>query len=82
MMYPGRSLGVDTADSRMRLVARNRDDEKGGVDGAAPEPGGGGGDEEASVAEGVRTDFRTLAAWTATVKVGDDGTATVPMKLP
>ncbi len=82
MMYPGRSLGVDTADSRMRLVARNRDDEKGGVDGVAPSPGGGGGEEEATVAEGVRTDFRTLAAWTATVKVGDSGTAVVPMKLP
>ena len=82
MMYPGRSLNVDTADSRMRLVARNRDDEKGGVDGAAPAPGGGGGDEEATVAEGIRTDFRTLAAWSATVKVGENGIAVVPMKLP
>jgi alpha-2-macroglobulin len=80
MMYPGRVLAVDTADSRMRLVARNPDD-KGGTDGqGSVAPGGGGG--ESSVTDGIRTDFRTLAAWSATVKVGDDGNAVVQMKLP
>ena len=81
LMYPGRELAVDTADSRMRLVARNKDDEKGGTDGS-PEPGGGGGEEDAASSEGLRTDFRTLAAWSATEKVGDNGTVVVHMKLP
>lgn len=77
--YRERSNEVVTADSRMRLAALASDD-KGDETDAAPSPGGGGGDS-ASV-DAIRTDFRTLAVWSGSIKVGDDGKATVPVKLP
>ena len=81
MLYPERPLIVDTADSRMRVVALpSAEDDKGGDASSSPEPGGGGGEE--STGDGIRTDFRILAAWSATVKLDKDGKATVPMKLP
>ena len=83
--YDQRNLDVSTSDSRMRLVRVGRDEfadaDKGEAAPAfSPEPGGGGGDDDSG--NGVRTDFRILAAWSASVKVGDDGEATVPLKLP
>ena len=79
-LYPDRSLQVDTSDSRMKVVSLSLSEDKGAPDPGQAEPGGGGGAD--STGEGIRTDFRVLAAWSATVAVGDDGTATVPMKLP
>ncbi len=81
-MYPYRSLEVETADSRMRLLAQSASDEKGGESsGPDGEPGGGGGESDAN-GEGVRSDFRLLAAWSGRVKVGASGKAVVAMKLP
>ena len=80
MLHPERSLDVVTSDSRMRVIALSSADDKGGDPASSPEPGGGGGEE--STGDGIRTDFRILAAWSATVKVDKDGKATVPMKLP
>ena len=81
-MYPYRSLEVETADSRMRLLAQSADDEKGGeTNGPNGEPGGGGGESDAN-GEGVRSDFRLLAAWSGRVIVGASGKAVVAMKLP
>jgi alpha-2-macroglobulin len=81
-MYPYRSLEVETADSRMRLLAQSASDEKGGeTNGPDGEPGGGGGESDAN-GEGVRSDFRLLAAWSGKVKVGASGRAVVAMKLP
>jgi alpha-2-macroglobulin len=81
-MYPYRSLEVETADSRMRLLAQSANDEKGGESsGPNGEPGGGGGESDAN-GEGVRSDFRLLAAWSGRVKVGPSGKAVVAMKLP
>ena len=83
--YEQRNLDVSTSDSRMRLVRVGSDefaDASKGQEAPAfsPEAGGGGGDDDTG--NGVRTDFRILAAWSASVKVGDDGEATVPLKLP
>ncbi len=83
--YDSRELEVSTSDSRMRLVRVGSDEfadaEKGDEAPAfAPEPGGGGGDDDSG--NGVRSDFRILAAWSASVKVGEDGEASVPLKLP
>ena len=83
--YEQRNLDVTTSDSRMRLVRVGSDEfadaEKGDeAPSFSPEPGGGGGDDDTG--NGVRTDFRILAAWSASVRVGDDGEATVPLKLP
>ncbi len=83
--YDQRNLDVSTSDSRMRLVRVGSDEfadaEKGDEAPAfTGEPGGGGGDDDSG--NGVRTDFRILAAWSASVKVGADGEATVPLKLP
>ena len=77
---------ISTSDSRMRLASIDdkslEQDSKGDEAPAyAPAPGGGGGDAAAST-NGVRSDFRILAAWSASVVVGDDGTASVPLKLP
>ena len=81
-MYPYRPLEVETGDSRMRLLAQSADDEKGGESsGPNGEPGGGGGESDAN-GEGVRSDFRLLAAWSGKVKVGASGKAVVAMKLP
>ena len=93
-LNPERSNEVTTSDSRMRLVALDRNgglersaataQDKGG-EALAPspsyvDPGGGGGED--STVDGVRRDFRTLAAWAGSVEVGSDGTAQVPIKLP
>ena len=93
-LNPERSDEVTTSDSRMRLVALDRNgglersaaaaQDKGG-EALAPapsyvDPGGGGGED--STVDGVRRDFRTLAAWAGSVEVGSDGTAQVPIKLP
>lgn len=79
------SLETSTSDSRMRLAALDdtSDKERKGDEAPAyaPEPGGGGGDEAASP-NGVRSDFRILAAWSASVALGDNGEAKVPLKLP
>ena len=80
VLYPERSLEVDTSDSRMKVVSLSLSEDKGAPDPGQTEPGGGGGEDPTG--EGIRTDFRVLAAWSATVKVGDDGMARVPMKLP
>jgi alpha-2-macroglobulin len=67
--------------------------EKGDDDAAFSDEPGGGGDAEAAAAPAgadkdgntdptIRRDFRTLAAWSATVTVGADGRATTDVKLP
>ena len=93
-LNPERADEVTTSDSRMRLVALDRNgglersaaaaEDKGG-EAFAPspsyvDPGGGGGED--STVDGVRRDFRTLAAWAGSVDVGSDGSAQVPIKLP
>ncbi len=83
--YDQRNLDVSTSDSRMRLVRVGSDEfadaEKGDeAPSFSPEPGGGGGDDDGG--NGVRTDFRILASWSASVKVGGDGEASVPLDLP
>ena len=83
--YDQRNLDVTTSDSRMRLVRVGSDEfadaDKGDEAPAfSPAPGGGGGDDASG--NGVRTDFRILAAWSASVKVGANGEASVPLKLP
>jgi uncharacterized protein YfaS (alpha-2-macroglobulin family) len=83
--YRSVSLETSTSDSRMRLASIDdtSDKERKGDEAPAyaPEPGGGGGEEEASP-NGVRSDFRILAAWSASVAVGENGEAKVPLKLP
>ena len=93
-LNPEQGNQVSTSDSRMRLVALDvngglakeagvADDKGGAALAASPsytDPGGGGGED--STADGVRRDFRTLAAWSGSVEVGADGTVQVPIKLP
>ena len=83
--YAQRSLDVDTSDSRMRLARGGADEfaDKAKGDEApayASAPGGGGGADDTGT--GVRSDFRILAAWSASVAVDDTGEASVQLKLP
>ena len=83
--YAQRSLDVNTSDSRMRLARGGADEfaDKAKGDEApayASAPGGGGGADDTGT--GVRSDFRILAAWSASVAVDDTGEASVQLKLP
>ncbi len=78
-LYRARSNEVVTSDSRMRLAVIESD-EKGDESVGSPSPGGGGGDSAST--DVIRTDFRTLAVWSGAVKIGADGKASVPVKLP
>jgi alpha-2-macroglobulin len=90
-LYQRRYDSTEFSDSRMLLldpvsVARLKMEQAKGDEApafsAAPGGGGGEGAAGADVAGAVRSDFRTLAAWSASARVGDDGQAVVPIDLP
>jgi uncharacterized protein YfaS (alpha-2-macroglobulin family) len=69
-----KALQVMNADNRQRIISRRVLTPKGSTDG-----GGGGGDAGAGT---LRKDFRVLAFWLGSVATGNDGRASVNVKLP
>ena len=69
-----KALQVMNADNRQRIISRRVLTPKGSTDG-----GGGGADAGAGT---LRKDFRVLAFWLGSVTTGNDGRASVNVKLP
>jgi uncharacterized protein YfaS (alpha-2-macroglobulin family) len=69
-----KALQVMNADNRQRIISRRVLTPKGSTDG-----GGGGADAGAGT---LRKDFRVLAFWLGSVTTGNDGRASVNLKLP
>ena len=69
-----KSLQVMNADNRQRIISRRVLTPKGSTDG-----GGGGADAGAGT---LRKDFRVLAFWLGSVTTGNDGSASLNVKLP
>ena len=73
-VYVRKALQVTNSDNRQRIISRRVLTPKGETDG-----GGGGGDPGAGT---LRKDFRVLAFWLGSVTTGNDGRASVDLKLP
>lgn len=69
-----KELQVMNADNRQRIISRRVLTPKGSTDG-----GGGGADAGAGT---LRKDFRVLAFWLGSVTTGNDGRASINVKLP